>query len=47
MNGAASGPEAVRAIELGVKSLYDYQELSFYGDDDNGFIEEYTTQIRG
>jgi len=38
----------VRAIVLGVKSLYDYQDLSFYGDyDDNGFIEEYTTQVRG
>lgn len=48
MNGAAQGAEAVRAIVLGVKSLYDYQELSFYGDyDDNGFIEEYTTQVSG
>jgi hypothetical protein len=48
MNGAAQGAEAVRAIVLGVKSLYDHQELSFYGDyDDNGFIEEYTTQVRG
>ena len=48
MNGAAQGAKAVRAIVLGVKSLYDYQELSFYGNyDDNGFIEEYTTQVRG
>lgn len=48
MNGAAQGPEAVRAIVLGVKSLYEYQELSFYGDyGDNGFIEDYTTQVDG
>jgi hypothetical protein len=32
MNGAAQGAHAVRAIVLGVKSLYDYQELSFHGD---------------
>jgi hypothetical protein len=48
MNGAAQGAEAMRAIVLGVNSLYDYQELSFYGDyDDDGFIEEYTTQVHG
>ena len=47
-NGAAQGAEAVRAIVLGVKSLYDCQELNFYGDyDHNSFIEEYTTRVRG
>jgi hypothetical protein len=48
MEGAAEGTEAVRAIILGVKDFYPYQDLSFYGDyGDDGFIEEYTTEING
>jgi hypothetical protein len=48
MNGAAQGPEAVRSIVLAVKSLYEYQDINFAGDyDDNGFIEDYTTEIGG
>jgi hypothetical protein len=48
MEGAAEGPEAVRAIILAVKDFYPYQDLSFYGDyDDDGFIEEYATELDG
>ena len=49
INGAAQGPEAVRAIILAVKSLYEYQDINFTGDYDDGryFIEDYTTQIQG
>ena len=45
MDGAAQGAEAVRAIVLAVKTLYEYQEINFTGDyGDNGFIEDYTTR---
>jgi hypothetical protein len=48
MDGAAQGPEAVRSIVLAVKSLYEYQEISYAGPyGDNEFLEVYTTQIRG
>ena len=48
MDGAAQGPEAVRSIILAVKALYEYQDINFTGDyGDNGFIEDYTTQIHG
>ena len=48
MDGAAQGPEDVRAIVLAVKSLYEYQDINFYGDyGDRYFIEDYTTQVHG
>lgn len=48
MDGAVQGAEAVRAIVVAVKTLYDYQEINFTGDyGDNGFIEDYTTQVHG
>ena len=48
MNGAAQGAEAVRSIVVTAKGLYEYQELNFAGDyGDNGFLEDYTTQVRG
>ena len=48
MDGAAQGAEAVRAIVVAAKTLYEYQELNFAGDyGDNGFLEDYTTQVRG
>jgi hypothetical protein len=48
MNGDAEGPEDVRAIILAVKSLYEYQDINFYGDyGDRYFIEDYTSQIHG
>jgi hypothetical protein len=48
MDGAAQGAEAVRSIVVAAKTLYEYQELNFAGDyGDNGFLEDYTTQVRG
>ena len=48
MNGAAQGAEAVRSIVVTAKGLSEYQELNFAGDyGDNGFLEDYTTQVRG
>jgi hypothetical protein len=48
MNGAVQGPDDVRSIVLAVKSLYEYQDINFFGDyGDRYFIEDYTTQING
>jgi hypothetical protein len=48
MDGAVQGPDDVRSIVLAVKSLYEYQDINFYGDyGDNYFIEDYTTQVHG
>jgi len=47
MQGAAQGAEAVRSIVV-ARDLYEHQEFSFTGDyGDNGFLEDYTCQIRG
>jgi hypothetical protein len=45
--GAAQGAEAVRAIVLAARELYEHQDFSFIGDYDERFLEEYTCQIRG
>ena len=48
MDGAAQGPEAIRAIVGAVRVLYERQEFNFVGPyGDNGFIEDYTAQVRG
>jgi hypothetical protein len=48
MNGAAQGPEAVRAIILAVKDFYPYQEIDYAGPyGDNNFLEVYSTEING
>jgi hypothetical protein len=48
IEGAAQGAEAVHSIVVTAKTLYEFQEFSFVGDyGDNGFLEEYTTQIQG
>lgn len=48
MQGAAQGAEAVRAIVVAARELYEHQEFNFTGDyGDNGFLEDYTCQIRG
>jgi len=45
--GPAKGAEAVRAVVLAARDLYEHQELSFVGDYGERFLEEYTCQIRG
>ena len=48
IQGTLQGAEAVRTLVLDARELYEHQELSFFGDyGDNGFLEEYTCQIRG
>src|SRR5277367_2802182 len=48
MQGIARGAKAVRAIVVAAREEYKDQLFSFTGDyGDNGFIEEYTCEIRG
>jgi hypothetical protein len=48
MQGVAQGADAVRSIVVAARELYEHQEFSFTGDyGDNGFLEDYTCQIRG
>ncbi len=48
MQGIAHGAQAVRAIVVAAREEYKHQEFSFTGDyGENGFIEEYTCEIRG
>ncbi len=48
MQGTAQGAEAVRSIVVAARELYEHQEFSFTGDyGENGFLEDYTCQIRG
>ena len=46
--GPIQGPDAVRSVVTAARGLYEFQDFSFTGDyGDNGFLEEYTTQVRG
>src|SRR5215469_8133580 len=48
MNGVAHGPEAVRSIVTSIRALYVSQDFTFAGPyGDNGFLEDYTAQVRG
>ena len=48
MNGTARGAEAVRAIVVQARKLYEFQDFNFTGDyGDNGFLEDYTSQVHG
>ena len=48
MNGTARGVEAVRAIVVEARNLYEFQDFNFTGDyGDNGFLEDYTSQVQG
>ena len=49
LDGAAQGTEAVRAIVVGIRTLYgDSQEFTFAGPwGDNGWLEVYTAEVRG
>src|SRR5215208_7012863 len=48
IEGALQGPEEVRTLVLDARELYEDQELSFVGGfGDDGFLEEYTCEIRG
>lgn len=48
MQGAARGADAVRAIVVKAKALYEFQDFHFTGDyGDNGFLEEYDAAVDG
>jgi hypothetical protein len=48
MEGFAQGPETVRSITVAAKGLYEYQDFNYAGSyGANGFLEDYTTQVRG
>ena len=48
MQGVLQGAEAVRSVVLAGRAVFEHQQFSFTGDyGDNGFIEEYTCQLRG
>jgi hypothetical protein len=48
IQGTARGAEAVRTIVVDARTLYEDQEFSFAGDyGDNGYLEQYTCNIRG
>ena len=48
MNGVAQGAEAVRSLVTSIRALYYAQEFTFAGPyGENGFLEDYTAQVRG
>jgi hypothetical protein len=48
MNGAAQGAEAVHSIVSYTRTRYERQVFTFTGSyGTNGFLEEYTTPIKG
>ncbi|MER5599522.1 hypothetical protein [Streptomyces sp. NPDC002265] len=48
MNGTARGAEAVRAVVVKARELYEFQDFSYAGDfGDSGFLEIYESSIQG
>lgn len=48
LDGAVQGADAIRTVVGGVRQLYERQDFNFAGPcGDNGFIEDYTAEIRG
>ena len=48
MDGTADGAADVRSIVVTAKELYENQQFSYAGPcGDNGFLELYTTEVRG
>jgi hypothetical protein len=48
MNGTARGVKAVRAIVVQARKLYEFQDFNFTGGyGDNGFLEDYSSQVQG
>jgi hypothetical protein len=48
MDGAVQGADAVRALLVYIRKLYDRQEFHFAGPyGDNRFLEDYTAWVRG
>jgi hypothetical protein len=48
LDGAVQGAEAVRAVIVAIRTLYDRQDFNFAGPcGDDGFLEDYIAQVRG
>ena len=48
MDGFVQGPEAVRAVLVSIRGLYDYQKFNFAGPyGENGWLEDYTAGVSG
>ena len=48
MDGTAHGAEDVRSIVVTAREVYDNQQFNFAGPvGDYGFVEDYTTEVRG
>lgn len=47
LDGAAQGPEAIRAIVLAIRSLYERQEHKLAREYDFAFVEDYVATVRG
>ena len=48
MDGAVQGAEAVRAVLVAIRSVYDDQAFHFAGPyGESGFLEDYTAHVRG
>jgi hypothetical protein len=48
MDGFVQGPEAVRAVLVAIRGLYDYQKFNFAGAyGENDWLEDYTAGVRG
>jgi hypothetical protein len=48
LDGAVQGAEAVRAVIVSIRTLYERQEFNFAGPcGDDGFLEDYIAQVRG
>ena len=48
MDGFVQGPEAVRAVLVSIRGLYEYQKFNFAGPyGENGWLEDYTAGVSG
>jgi hypothetical protein len=48
INGFVLGAQAVRSLLVYARTLYEYHEFNFVGGyGDAGFLQDYTTQVRG
>jgi hypothetical protein len=47
LTGVAEGPEAIQAILGFARTLYEYQEFNYVGRYGDGFVEDYTSMVRG
>jgi hypothetical protein len=48
MDGFVQGPEAVRAVLVSIRGLYDYQKFNFAGPyGENDWLEDYTAGVSG